>query len=64
METYIETNLLNNMYIISDMVILSIWVKRTVAPPDVLRIECKIGAQESDNTRYLTLGAIRAAFEY
>ena len=35
-----------------------------VAPPDVLRIEYKIGAQASDNTRYLTLGAIRAAFEY
>ena len=35
-----------------------------VAPPDALRIEYKIGAQASDNTRYLTLGVIRAAFEY
>lgn len=34
-----------------------------VAPPDALRIEGKIEAQASDNTRYLDPGAIRAAFE-
>jgi hypothetical protein len=34
-----------------------------VAPPYAPRIEYKIGAQASDNTRYLDPGAIRAAFE-
>jgi len=34
-----------------------------LGPPDVLRIECQIRTQASDNTRYLDPGAIRAAFE-
>jgi len=34
-----------------------------LGPPDVLKIECQIRTQASDNTRYLDPGAIRAAFE-